>query len=452
MLHALGFFTCLRQGAACLIVVDKLGEEGDVLARTHIDPLGCRWIIGFQLCGHKVGGKLAIQKSVAQIQEGYGDRYTQHHADDTKEITHDGDGQDNTKGAESGGIAGDEGIDDIGVDLLNDQHQNDEGEELTGLGDEYQKSAGDSAEDRSEEGDDVGRADDKSDENRIGNVGQGEGQRRYDDDECRVGQLADDVVTEGLVGVTDEVKDVATAALMEECGEQTSDLCGKTLLGCQRIAGDEQADYNVNDQADDVYHVGGCDRGEIIQKRAELFNAGHTFLAGQEGENVFNIQRGDFKGKMQVFNQLVDIIQRFVDVGRQVLRQILDAGGQLRQEEHDENNNKQDDNGIGKEHGNDFAQRLRLLFPCEDAVMKEIEQGIGDIRDQKTDGDRSESRHQHLEKIDQMPAVDNAYHKQHEEQIDTAEDGPSPCQLEFLFILPVSFGCFLVHVDTVPFY
>src|SRR5699024_9032764 len=136
---------------------------------------------------------------------------------------------------QAGGVAQNLGADDVAVQLLQDEDESHKPEGLDGVGDEDQQGGGHRADEGTEEGDDVGEADDDRHQQ-----GAGEAHNDADDiaqhaDDGRVHNLANDEPAEGAVNIGDLLQNQVGPVGAEDAVEQQLALGRKPFAGGEKV-------------------------------------------------------------------------------------------------------------------------------------------------------------------------------------------------------------------------
>ena len=172
-------------------------------------------------------------------------RNADEHTDESEKTGHDGDGNDDPDGRKSRGSAVDTGNDDITVDLLNDQDHNGERDGVRRLANEKNDCAGDCAEERTENRNDIGNGNDHTDQRSIGHTCDLNEKETDKTNEQGIKKSGDEIFSECTVCQRNEINNFFVKFLTEKRFHDFFGLCANVFLCAQEINSKDETEKNI---------------------------------------------------------------------------------------------------------------------------------------------------------------------------------------------------------------
>ena len=340
------------------------------------------------VCLLALPAELLLNGALAHLNNHSKDGHAKDHAGDLEETAHDGNGDQHRQGADARVVALDEGNQDVTVQLLDDEDDEDEPDELFGVGHEDDETRGYGTDQGAEDGDDVGDGADGGDEEVVlRHAADGQDDEHGDTHGQSVHKDSLEVAAEGLVHQGDDLGDLAILLLAQMCGAELGQLGHPLLLGGEDVEGDEETQHRVDHRAEDAGEeapdvadqIGVKD--EVLQLVQHLTheNLGITEDLVDEGVELLHVR--DIHVQLHLVDGGLDQSQEAVEVALVIGDQILDGLVQLGDDHGHQDCQDGEGGEEGAEQGDAQAEIALALELAEDEILVEFQNGVEQVGD-----------------------------------------------------------------------
>ena len=333
-----------------------------------------------------------MHKLLRQTVERGKDRHADHHADNAEQIAAHHDGEQNPQCRDADGRAENLRADEVAVQLLDNQNQHAEDGGLNGVDQQQDKDAGNRADEGAEHRDDVGNADEHTNQHGEIQPQNRHGHKGNHADDGRVNDFADEEAGKVDVGIVADAQGVFGHLLRQEGVGQRAQLVQQMVLVRQHVdAGRDRGKdrhkvgCHAADARHDLRHGFGCHRIDFLDHCLGIIE--------------------HFGGLLQVDAVLtLDIEQHILHalyVAGEVRKQHSDAVHDLRHDQPGQQHKQQDRHGVGQQDG----KAARALLLLEQPDVEEFDHRVKDIGDDHAARKRRQNPDKEADFAQEIPEV-----------------------------------------------